>query len=96
MSTLTRLDELAGDYVLDAGRSRIGFVAKHTGGSRVRGHFERFEGSAHLDAGDPSRSSVRLTIRADSFQTGSGIRDKLVLKQYLRAQDHATASFTST
>ena len=43
--------------------------------TKLRGQFEEFEGSVHLNGGDPTKSSARLTIRAKSIQTGIQLRD---------------------
>ncbi|MFC4119626.1 YceI family protein [Nonomuraea zeae] len=96
MTTTTELDELTGDYVLDPASTRIGFVARHTVGGRVRGRFGEFEGSARLDGADPSKSSARLTIRAASIQTGNPQRDRHLSAGFLGADDHPAISFTST
>lgn len=96
MTTTTALTELAGDYVLDAARSRTGFVARHTMGTRVRGHFESFEGSAHLDGDDPSRSSAELTIQAASIQTHNPKRDDPLRAKFLDAEAHPYITFLST
>jgi polyisoprenoid-binding protein YceI len=34
--------------------------------TKVRGQFDEFDGSAHLDGDDPSKSSAELTIQARS------------------------------
>ncbi|WP_026416614.1 YceI family protein [Actinomadura oligospora] len=96
MTTLNRLSELAGDYVPDAGRSRLGFVARHTVGGRVRGRFGEFEGSARLTPGDPAGSHVRLTIRSGSLDTGNGQRDGQVRRMFLKADRHPDLTFAST
>jgi polyisoprenoid-binding protein YceI len=96
MTTTTRLSELSGDYVLDAGRTRIGFVARHRFGTRVRGRFAVFEGGAHLDGDDPARSSARITIRADSIETGDKRRDAQLTKDFLGAATYPVLSFVST
>ncbi|MCP2351910.1 YceI family protein [Nonomuraea roseoviolacea] len=96
MTTMTTLSALTGDYVLDPARTRIGFVAKHTLATRVRGRFEEFEGGAHLDGDDPSRSGVRLTIRAASIDTGNRRRDDQLRDMFLHVADHPTLTFTST
>ncbi|MFD0412440.1 YceI family protein [Streptomyces sp. NPDC127108] len=96
MTTTTVLSELAGDYVLDAARSRTGFVARHTMGTRVRGHFEAFEGSAHLDGDDPSRSSAELTVRAASIQTHNPKRDEPLRTKFLDADAYPYLTFLST
>ena len=94
--TATQFDKLTGDYVLDPALTRIGFVAKHTIGPKVRGQFDAFEGTAHLDGDDPSASSARLSIRAESIQTGNHRRDPFLRSKFLRMADHPTLSFTST
>lgn len=94
--TTTALTELTGDYVLDAARTRIGFVAKHTMATRVPGAFETFEGRAHLDGDDPSRSTVDVAIQAASIQTRNPRRDEALRDKFLDAVNHPTITFTST
>ncbi|GHE14395.1 YceI family protein [Streptomyces alanosinicus] len=96
MSPLTALAELTGDYVFDLARTRIGFVARHAMGTRVRGHFAEFEGGAHLDGSDPSKSSVRLTIPANGIRTGSRRRDDQLCDVFLGVHDHPSLRFVST
>ncbi|GAA2069996.1 YceI family protein [Streptomyces albiaxialis] len=96
MSTITNLSELTGHYALSPGHSRIGFVARHTMATRVRGRFEEFEGSAYLDGGDPAASSVRLTIPAKSIQTGNRLRDDLLRSKFLDVDNHPALAFAST
>ncbi|WP_433355293.1 YceI family protein [Microtetraspora malaysiensis] len=96
MSTMTTLTELTGDYVLDPARTRIGFVARHTMATRVRGQFEEFEGRAHLDGDDASKSSARLTIQAKSIQTHNRQRDEQLRGTFLDVDGHPALTFTST
>ncbi|WP_066937423.1 YceI family protein [Microtetraspora fusca] len=96
MSTVTTLSELTGDYVLDTARTRIGFGARHTMATRVRGRFEEFEGGAHLDGDDPSKSSARLTVQAKSIQTGNRRRDDHLRGTFLYVDDHPALTFIST
>ncbi|MFD4632311.1 YceI family protein [Streptomyces sp. NPDC058284] len=96
MPTITELSELSGEYALDADRTRIGFVGKHSVGPRVRGTFEEFEGSAHLDGDNPAKSHVRLTLRAASLQTGKRMRDDPLRAKFLDAANHPVITFTST
>lgn len=95
MSTTTGLGDLTGDYVLDTSRTRIGFVARHTMGTRVRGQFDAFEGGAYLDGDHPSQSSARIVIRASSIQTRNGQRDDLLRGRFLDLDDHPVITFTS-
>ncbi|MDL4815528.1 YceI family protein [Actinomadura opuntiae] len=96
MTTVTTLGELTGDYVLDTARTRIGFVARHRLSTRVRGRFDEFEGTARLDGGDPSKSSVRLTIRAGSVRTGNRQRDEQLCRTFLEVDEHPAITFAST
>ena len=96
MITTTRLSELTGDYVLDTARTRIGFVARHTMATKVPGQFGEFEGSAHLDGGDPPKSSAQLTIHAKSIQTRNRQRDEALRSKYLDTGNHPAITFTST
>jgi polyisoprenoid-binding protein YceI len=96
MTTTAALGELTGDYALDTARTRIGFVARHTIGPKVRGRFEEFEGAGHLDGDDPSKSRVELTIQAGSIQTHNPQRDDLLRGKLLNLVEHPTITFTST
>ncbi|MGY6650674.1 YceI family protein [Amycolatopsis sp. TRM77291] len=93
--TMTTLSELTGDYVLDTAGTRIGFVARHTMGTRVHGRFDLFEGGAHLDGDDPSKSSGRLVIQAKSIQTRNERRDEQLSAKFLGAGDHPVITFTT-
>jgi len=93
----TAIDDLTGDYQLDVAHSRLGFVARHAMVTKVRGSFKDFEGHAHLDAADPSRSSAELTIQVASVDTGQEQRDgHLRNSDFFDAENHPTMTFTST
>lgn len=96
MTTTTRLSELTGDYILDTAHTRIGFIARHTMATRVSGQFGEFEGSAHLDGDDPSKSSAQLTIAAKSIQTHNRQRDEALRSKYLDTGHYPAITFTST
>jgi len=95
MTTMTKLSQLTGDYVLDPAQTRIGFVARHSMATRVRGEFDAFEGGAHLDGDAPSKSSVELTIRGSSIQTGNPRRDAVLRAKFLAAGEYPTITFAS-
>ena len=82
--TTTGLDvqTLTGDYTLDTAHSRLGFVARHAMVTKVRGSFEDFAGSAHLDFQNPSASTAELTIQVKSINTNQAQRD-----EHLRTND---------
>ncbi|MEU9135527.1 YceI family protein [Streptomyces sp. NPDC048404] len=69
------LAALTGDYTIDPSHSAIGFVARHAMVTNVKGTFNEFEGTLHLDGTDPSRSTASLDITMDSIDTGSADRD---------------------
>ncbi|ATL25199.1 YceI family protein [Streptomyces formicae] len=94
--SITRFDELTGEYALDAARTRIGLVARHRMASRVRGEFEECEGVVRVDGEDPSRSGVRIVIPAASVRTGNRQRDDLLRTRFLDAADHPEMTFTSS
>jgi polyisoprenoid-binding protein YceI len=93
MATTTKLSELTGDYVLDTAHTRIGFVARAI--TRVHGQFDEFEGTAHLDGDDPSKSNAQLTIKANSIQTRNQRRDDHLRGRFLDSGDHPAITFTS-
>ncbi|OXM49690.1 YceI family protein [Amycolatopsis alba] len=93
---MTTFSELTGDYRLDIARTTLGFVARHTMSSRVPGHFDDFEGSVHLDGGEPSRSSLRFSVKAASIDTGNSRRDDQLRGAFLDVESHPAITFAST
>ncbi|WP_416983927.1 YceI family protein [Streptomyces sp. T028] len=97
MTATTTLGELTGDYVLDPAHSRIGFAARAAMVAKVRGRFDAFEGRVRLDGDTPSKSTARLTIRAQSIQTRNRKRDDhLRGGDFLDSDHHPAITFTST
>ncbi len=47
------LAALTGDYTIDPAHSTIGFVARHAMVTNVKGSFQDFTGTLHLDGTDP-------------------------------------------
>uniref|UniRef100_UPI003F499366 YceI family protein n=1 Tax=Nonomuraea sp. CA-252377 TaxID=3240003 RepID=UPI003F499366 len=96
MTTMARLDELTGEYVVDPDRSKIGFIARHSMATRVHGYFGEFQGSAHLDGDEPSKSAARLTIVAKSLRTHDQRRDEHLRGKFLDTATHPVITFAST
>jgi polyisoprenoid-binding protein YceI len=96
MTTATKPSELTGGYVLDTAHTWIGFVARHSMATKVRGQFEEYEGGVHLDGDDASKSSVALTIQAKSIQTRNRQRDDHLRGHFLDVPNHPAITFTST
>ena len=91
------LSALTGTYALDPTHTRIGFVARHAMVTKVRGAFNEFEGTAHLDGDDVPRSSATVTISAASIDTRQAQRDEhLRSNDFLAMDEFPTITFTST
>ncbi|OIJ95272.1 YceI family protein [Streptomyces colonosanans] len=91
------LAALTGDYTLDPAHSTIGFVARHAMVTNVKGGFQDFEGTLHLDGTDPSRSTASIDVRMDSIDTGSADRDgHLKSADFFKTDEHPAMTFRST
>lgn len=66
---------LAADtFTIDKAHSSIGFQIRHLF-SNVPGKFNDFSGAIHFDEADPDQSSVEVTIKTASVDTGVKMRD---------------------
>ena len=93
----TFVSDIAGDYVLDPSHSRLGFSARHAMVTKVRGSFEDFEGTAHVDTANPAASTVKVTIQAASVTTGNEQRDgHLKTADFFDVENYPTITFVST
>lgn len=88
---------LSGDYTLDASHTRIGFSARHAMVTKVRGAFDEFEGSFHIDGEHPENSAGKVTIQAKSITTRNSQRDDhLRSNDFLAMDEHPEIVFAST
>ena len=88
---------LTGDYTLDPAHSSLGFVARHAMVTKVRGKFTDVTGSGHLDAGDPTKSLLNVTIKVASVTTGVDQRDDhLRNNDFFDAPTYPEITFAST
>jgi polyisoprenoid-binding protein YceI len=93
----TDLTQLTGEYSIDTAHSRIGFHARHAMVTKVRGAFNEFVGTLHLDGTDPSQSSAAVTIQATSIDTRNADRDAhLRGNDFFNMEEFPTISFAST
>lgn len=79
--TTTRPRIEKGTWVLEDQHTKIGFMAKHLMVTKVRGHFDDFEGTVDI-ADELSDSKIEVTIDAASITTSATDRD-----QHLRSGD---------
>jgi polyisoprenoid-binding protein YceI len=95
--TTQQLGSLTGEYVVDGSHSRLGFVARHAMITKVRGQFNEFEGRAHVDFEDPSRSTAEASITVQSIDTHNEQRDgHLRSNDFFDAPNHPLITFRST
>jgi len=91
------VEDLTGDYTIDATHTRLGFSARHAMVTTVRGQFKDFVGTAHIDAANPSASTVSLTIQTASIDTGVADRDgHLRSGDFFDAEANPEITFVST
>ncbi|MFF3207115.1 YceI family protein [Streptomyces sp. NPDC002962] len=88
---------LTGDYTIDPAHSTFGFVARHAMVTNVKGKFNDFTGSLHLDGTEPSKSSATIDITMESIDTGSADRDgHLKSADFFKTDEFPTMTFRST
>jgi polyisoprenoid-binding protein YceI len=93
----TAVEDISGDYTIDPTHTRLGFSTRHAMVTTVRGQFTDFAGTAHIDAADPARSTVALTIQTASIDTGVADRDAhLRSEDFFHADDNKEITFSST
>ena len=91
------VDDISGDYTIDASHTRLGFSARHAMVTTVRGQFQEFAGTAHIDAENPAASTVSLTIKTASIDTGNADRDGHLLSgDFFDAEASPEITFSST
>ncbi|MFF5522198.1 YceI family protein [Streptomyces coeruleorubidus] len=91
------LAALTGDYTIDPAHSALGFVARHAMVTNVKGSFQDFTGTLHLDGTDPSLSTASLDVVMDSIETGNADRDgHLKSSDFFKADEFPTMTFRST
>ncbi len=96
-TTLVERSQLTGSYQIDPAHSRFGFVARHAMVTKVRGGFDQFVGTLHLDGEDPARSHGELTIEVDSINTRNADRDAhLRSNDFFAMDEHPQVGFQTT
>jgi len=87
---------VAGTWDIDPVHSEVSFVVRHMVVSKVRGRFDRFEGTI-VTAPDPLESSVEATIDAGSINTNQEQRDAHIRSaDFLDGDNHPEITFRSS
>ena len=93
---VTAPPELVGDYQFDLAHTTLGFVARHAMVTKVRGRFDDFEGTLHIDE-ELAKSSVRIVIKVNSIDTRQKMRDDhLRSNDFLAMDEYPEIIFEST
>jgi polyisoprenoid-binding protein YceI len=87
---------VAGTWSIDPVHSEVSFVVRHMMVSKVRGRFDKFEGTI-TTAPDPLQSSVNATVDLSSVNTGEPNRDNHIRSaDFFEVESHPTMTFRST
>ncbi|MEV5008094.1 YceI family protein [Streptomyces sp. NPDC093064] len=91
------LAALTGDYSIDPSHTTLGFVARHAMVTNVKGKFNDFTGSLHLDGTDPAASTASIDVKMESIDTGSADRDgHLKSADFFKTEEFPQMTFRST
>ena len=87
---------VAGTWTIDPVHSEVSFTVRHMMVSKVRGRFDKFEGTI-TTAPDPLASSVSADIDLSSVNTGNETRDNHIRSaDFFDVEKHPTMTFPST
>ena len=87
---------VAGTWTIDPVHSEVSFVVRHMMVSKVRGRFDKFEGTI-VTAPDPLQSSVTADVDLSSVNTGAPDRDNHIRSaDFFEVESHPTLTFRST
>jgi len=93
----TVLSDIKGAYTLDPTHTRLGFSTRHAMVTTVRGAFTDFAGEAVVDTENPAASTVTVTIKSASVDTGVADRDgHLRSADFFDAETYPEITFVST
>jgi polyisoprenoid-binding protein YceI len=96
-SPAVRAAAATGTWAVDKSHTDIGFTIKHLGVSKVRGHFNDFDGTVVVNGPQPEKSSVNFTIKTASIDTANARRDShLKAPDFFDAEKYPEITFKST
>ncbi len=84
-------------YQIDNAHSQIQFTVRHMMISKVRGWFDKFDGTVNLNEKNPSASTVEIRIDMNSIETRDEQRDAhLISPDFFDTDKYPYANFKST
>jgi polyisoprenoid-binding protein YceI len=87
---------VAGTWTIDPVHSEVSFTVRHMMVSKVRGRFDKFEGTI-TTAPDPLQSGVTATVDLGSVNTGNETRDNHIRSEdFFHTEKHPAMTFRST
>jgi polyisoprenoid-binding protein YceI len=87
---------VAGTWVIDPVHSEVSFTVRHMMVSKVRGRFDKFEGTI-VTTEDPLASTVTASVDLDSINTNQEQRDAHIRSaDFFEVEKYPTMTFTST
>jgi len=87
---------LAGTWAIDPVHSEVSFTVRHMMVSKVRGRFDKFEGTI-VTAENPLESTVAATVDLTSISTGQEQRDAHIRSaDFFEVETHPTMTFASS
>jgi polyisoprenoid-binding protein YceI len=85
------------NWQIDRAHSDVHFTVRHMVISKVRGRFQKWDGTLAYDPDNPASSRVEITIDAASIDTNDEKRDgHLRSADFLNAEKHPSLTFKST
>jgi len=87
---------VTGTWSIDPVHSEVSFVVRHMMVSKVRGRFDKFEGTLTTTP-DPLQSTVTAAVDLSSVNTGNETRDNHIRSEdFFHVEKHPTMAFRST
>jgi polyisoprenoid-binding protein YceI len=87
---------VAGTWAIDPVHSEVSFLVRHMMVSKVRGRFDKFEGTI-VTADDPLASSVTASVDMTSISTGQEQRDAHIRSaDFFEVEKYPEMTFAST
>jgi polyisoprenoid-binding protein YceI len=87
---------IAGTWAVDPVHSEVSFLVRHMMVSKVRGRFDKFEGTI-VTGDDPLQSSVTAEVDLASINTGQEQRDAHIRSaDFFEVEKYPTMTLTST